>query len=98
LQYGVLRASRTLKLRFKSSVWGMAIYRLLQNSAFDPEMIQRMTEAYEDACRILKLTDRKTDPITELVARKIIKIAQTGVRDPQEMRRLALDELGIPAP
>lgn len=76
----------------------MAIYRLLQNSAFDPDMIKCMTDAYEEACRVLKLAGRSAEPTTELVARKIVEIAQTGVKDPAELRRRALDELGIPAP
>ena len=59
----------------------MAIYRLLQKSAFGPEEIERMTTAYEDALRVLGLTDR-SDPLTEILAKKIIEIAQTGERDP----------------
>ena len=59
----------------------MAIYRLLQNSAFAPEDIGRLAAAYEDCLRILNVTDR-TDPLTELLAKKIIEIGQTGVRDP----------------
>jgi hypothetical protein len=59
----------------------MAIYRLLEKSAFGPEEIERMTTAYEDALRALGLSDR-ADPMTEILARKIIEIAQTGERDP----------------
>jgi len=59
----------------------MTIYRLLQKSAFGPEEIERMTTAYEDALRVLRLTDR-ADPLTEILAKKIIEIAQTGERDP----------------
>lgn len=59
----------------------MAIYRLLQKSAFGPEEIERMTTAYEDALRVLGLTDR-ADPMTEILAKKIVEIAQTGERDP----------------
>lgn len=58
----------------------MAIYRLLQNSAFQPEDIRRMTAAYEKALVLLGLKDRN-DPVTELVAEHIIEIAQTGERD-----------------
>jgi len=72
----------------------MAIYRLLQNSAFEPGLIQVMTTAYEDTCRVLGLADR-TDPLTELVAKKIIEIAQTGERDPAALRQRALGELGV---
>ena len=64
----------------------MAIYRLLKFSAFDPEMITSMTAAYEDALRVLRLADRQ-DPITELVAKKIIEIAQLGESDPKRYAR-----------
>ena len=47
----------------------MAIYRLLQDSAFGPREIDRMAAAYEDALRVLRFANR-TDPITEIVAKK----------------------------
>jgi hypothetical protein len=59
----------------------VAIYRLLQQSAFGPEFIDLMVTAYEDCLRILQLSDR-SDPLAEVIAKKIIEIAQTGVRDP----------------
>jgi hypothetical protein len=71
----------------------MAIYRLLQNMPLSPEDISRLAAAYEAALKALGLTDRN-DPITELVARKIIEISQTGVRDPLQISRLAVTELG----
>ena len=73
----------------------MAIYRLLQNSAFGPDEIKRMTKAYEDTLRALGLADR-TDPITEIIAKKIIEVAQTGERDPLRIRARAIADLGIP--
>jgi DNA-binding NtrC family response regulator len=57
-------------------------------------MIASMTAAYEDALRVLRLADRQ-DPITELVARKIIQVARSGGRDPTQIREQALKELGI---
>jgi hypothetical protein len=72
----------------------MAIYRLLQFSAFDPDAIERMTAAYEDVLRALRLANRQ-DPITELVARKIVEVAQLGERDPIRLRERTLRELGI---
>ena len=68
----------------------MAIYRLLQNSAFVPEDIGRLVAAYENCLRILNLSDR-SDPITEPIAKKVIEVAQTGMRDPE----LALEEIGM---
>ena len=62
----------------------MPIYRLLQNSAFEPEHLRAMATAFEQALADLKLVDR-TDPLTELVARKVIEIAQCGERDPTRL-------------
>jgi hypothetical protein len=52
----------------------------------------RHQPAYEATLKALDLTDR-SDPITELVARKIIEIGQTGVRDPLQISRLAVTDL-----
>ena len=73
----------------------MAIYRLLQNSAFGPDEIERIKIAYEGALHALGLADR-TDPITEIIAKKIIEVAQTGERDPLRIQARAIAELGIP--
>ena len=53
-----------------------------------------MTAAYEDVLRALGLANR-TDPITEIVAKKIIEIAQTGERDPLQISARAIADLGI---
>ena len=70
----------------------MTLRRLLQNSAFGPDEIKRMTTAYEDALRVLGFVDR-TDAITEIVAKKVIEIAQTGERDPFRIRAAPLRTL-----
>jgi hypothetical protein len=70
----------------------MAIYGLLEKSAFGPDEIKRMTEAYERALLVLQLKDRN-DPVTETVARYIIEIAQTGEKDPETICTLALRRL-----
>jgi hypothetical protein len=75
----------------------MAIDRLLEVGTFDPEMIACMTAAYEGALRVLGLADRQ-DPITELVAKKIIKVTQLGERDPARICERALNELGVTRP
>jgi hypothetical protein len=74
----------------------MAIYRLLQRSAFSPEDVNRLAKAYEDTLRALHIAER-SDPMAERVARAIIEIAQTGERDPKKMTRRALAALGRPA-
>ena len=71
----------------------MAIYRQLQReTVFGPEAIEAMTMAYEGCCRSLKLHDR-TDPMTEIIAKKILEIAQTGVRDPVVIQERVLKSL-----
>jgi hypothetical protein len=70
----------------------MAIYRLLKDCSLEPESIRRITAAYEQALRTLCVKDRD-DPLTEMIAKRIIKIAQTGVRDPAQISALAIKEL-----
>ena len=72
----------------------MPIYRILQNSPLCPEDVSRLVAAYETTLKALELIDR-SDPITELVARKIIAIGQTGVRDPLQISRLAVTDLSV---
>ena len=72
----------------------MAIYRLLQNAPMGPEEIAVLTEAYEATLQQLRLVDR-SDPITQLVAKKIIEVGQRGVRDPEQISALAIQELGV---
>ncbi len=67
----------------------MPIYRLLQNSSED---VTHLVAAYEETLRALGLVDR-TDPVTELVARKVIEIGQTGIREAREISRLAVEAL-----
>ena len=73
----------------------MAIYKLLEKSAFGPDDIERMTSAYEGALLLLGLKDR-TDPLTETVARHIFDVAQTGEKDPDLICVFALRRMGIP--
>ena len=72
----------------------MAIYRLLQNSPLGPEEISVLTDAYERTLKALSLVDRN-DPLTELVAKKIIELGQRGVREPKQISVLAIRELGV---
>jgi hypothetical protein len=75
----------------------MTIHQLLRESSFGPQEIEQMTAAYEAALKLLRLTDR-ADPITDLIARKIIEIASDGERDPPHICARALKELGVPLP
>jgi len=60
----------------------------------EPEEISRLVTAYEQALRGIGLVDRN-DPLSEVVAKRVIKIAQSGVRDPTDIAALAIVELGV---
>jgi hypothetical protein len=51
-----------------------------------------MSRAYESVLVALQLTDRQ-DPLTEIVAKKIVEIAETGELDPDRLRNRALEEI-----
>jgi uncharacterized membrane-anchored protein len=72
-----------------------AIFRLLKGSAFGPDEIGRMAEAYERALRVLDIPERNS-PVTEVLARRIIEVAQTGEKDPVRMCARALKQLRQP--
>jgi hypothetical protein len=67
----------------------MPLVRLFQNSGFEPELIEIMSTAFEQACRDLSIVET-ADPLREVVARKIIECAQTGERNPARLRDSAL--------
>jgi hypothetical protein len=74
----------------------MAIRRLLKDGAYDPVRISVMVEAYECACRELNLASNHYDPLTEMLAHKILELTQSEA-EPDAMRICAqsLRELGI---
>jgi hypothetical protein len=74
----------------------MTMQRLLKDTTFGPEEIERLVAAYEETLRALGLKDR-SDPITQLVAEKIIAVGRLGIEDPAEISKVALKELGIEA-
>ena len=73
----------------------MPINRVLQGSSFGPDDIRVLNEAYEDALRALYLVDRN-DPLTEIVANKIVQVGRSGLRDPHEIAGMAIKALGVP--
>jgi hypothetical protein len=72
----------------------MAIHRLLENLPMGPEEIKRLVTAYEQTLKAIHLVNRN-DPVTEIVAKKIIEIAQTGVKDPAQISQQAIKDLGV---
>lgn len=59
-----------------------------------PDEISRVTAAYEQALHTLCVKDRD-DPLTEMIAKTIIKIAQTSVHDAAQLSALAIKQLGV---
>jgi hypothetical protein len=72
----------------------MPIYRLLENTSLGPQEKSVLGNAYERTLRTLGLIDRN-DPITEMVAKKIIELGQRGIRDPEILSARAIKELGV---
>jgi len=70
----------------------VAIYRLLQHAAFDDSAVKVMTTAYEAVLWELGLADR-SNPLTEIIAKKIIELAVDGERDPERLCELALQAI-----
>jgi hypothetical protein len=60
--------------------------------AFEPDVIRSMSLALERACEEMGLRPGKDDPATRFVAEKIIKFAQRGIRDPDRLVTLTLQE------
>jgi len=66
----------------------------LKDRSFDKEATRVMGEAYDQARKMLH--DRgQPDVVQEIIAKRIIDIAATGERDPDELARRALDALGL---
>jgi len=72
----------------------MPINRLLEGSGLGPEEIDRLNRAYTYALRSLHLVDRN-DPIADIVARKIIEVGATGISDPEQISKTAIEQLGV---
>jgi hypothetical protein len=60
---------------------------------FGRDEIAGLVAAYEKSLKTLRLRHR-SDPITQLVARKIFEIGRAGVRNPLQLSRLSIKDLG----
>ena len=70
----------------------MPITPFLHGQAFDSELIAAMGKALDATCEALGLSDRG-DRTNELIAQKIIELAQRGLRNPVVLSSAALKEL-----
>lgn len=73
----------------------MPIRRLLQDSELDADEIEILTRAFNHALHSLSLIDRRDDPLADMVARKVIEIGANVVRDPAEISKMAVKQLGL---
>ena len=65
----------------------MAIYRMLRNRPLAKS--GHLIAAYELTLRTLNLVDRN-DPLTTMIASKILEIGATGLKDPAEISKRAV--------
>ena len=68
------------------------LYSLLKNRSYAPERIKVIVAAYEEVLQELRLTS-KDDPLTAIVATKILEVADRGEQLQNRIRDIALHEL-----
>ena len=74
----------------------MPIYALLKsNGSFLPEEVAMLGNVFEDVLQTLGLVDRK-DPMTEMVAKKLMELATAGMRDPARLKALTVQAFSEP--
>ena len=71
----------------------MPIGRLLKDSKLGQDEIKRLNAAYTYALRSLSVVDRN-DPLTEMLARKIIEVGATE-SDPVKISEIAIKQLRV---
>jgi len=69
----------------------MPITPFLHGQAFDPETVEAMGKAFVTTCETLGLSDRD-DAMTQLIAEKIIELAQRGLKNPTALHLAAIKE------
>ena len=74
----------------------MPITPYLKGKVFSPEETRAMGIAFEQACKWLGLKD-KSDPLSEIIAAKIIELAHRGEHDPERLCARALSAYQPPA-
>jgi hypothetical protein len=74
--------------------FAMTIHPYLGNGAFDPNDIKAMSMALDDVCKTLKLTDG-AKAAREVLAERIIALAQRGECNPTALRDRILQEFGL---
>ena len=65
----------------------------LSGQSFQPETLRNMSAAFETVCERLGLAIRH-DPATELIAKFVVELAQTGVHDLETLLEATLRRFG----
>jgi len=71
------------------------MHRYLANTHFKPETVAKICEAFEIAKRAMH-DHGQPELIQEILARKIIDLAQRGETNPARLSQRALHDLGLP--
>lgn len=72
----------------------MSTYLHTQIRQMKPTEISRIVTAYERTLHALCVKDRD-DPLAEMIAKTIIKVAQTDIADPAEISAQAIKQLEV---
>jgi hypothetical protein len=67
------------------------------NAAFNANLMEAMRTAFYRVCEVLQLSGDREDPLTEIVAAKIVELAKAGERDPEILCSKVLADLETPA-
>src|SRR5437016_3900738 len=67
---------------------------LKDDAAFDPNDVRSMSMAFDDACKVLKISEAETQR-REVVAARIIEIARRGDHSPTFLRDRVLKEAAV---
>jgi putative hemolysin len=70
------------------------IFPFLLDAAFEPEATQAMSDAFDEVCAHLGVRDKSTRE-REVIASRIINLAQQGERDAGRLRDRLLHEAGF---
>jgi hypothetical protein len=64
----------------------------LRDAIFEPKDITAMSMAFDDVCKALNISD---GPAREVIAERIIALAETGERSPTRLRDRVIQEVGL---
>jgi hypothetical protein len=66
----------------------MSPHRLIQGAAFDPEIVELLSQAYQAA--VNRVGKNQPVVVLETIAKRIIEIGGRGERDPQKIVEYAI--------